>query len=754
MKVQWKISLEYGRPLLAAVMGAWGWMAAGAGTSLLRNGGFETVGPKGIPQYWKAMMAPQPTWTSTQTVRSGHSAGQLLGDGKEHFLRQVVSAPESRVYTARGWFRGKDIRVDSARGEYIHFYVHVLYKGHPYRDTSHFWRDPPTGAFAWRPLTVRVSPRPGWRIRAIWVTVAGKFSKGSLWFDDVSLTPAAQLAGSTALEWSGANRAQVLSDMRACRPASALSATGRRGYWRTISYDTGTFHGTMIWADFATAPPAVRLALPVRGWYAIFLGMFKPGGLESRLWVKLSRDAAPVARQARRGPIEEILFKVAKLNQDELVIRAQSRGNRRGGGLAYVKLVPLTAAERQAWQSDRAKRGARRLVTSLDGFSFIYDRAPITREMLLAETAAYQDSDFDLMILQMGCADQVNYPSQVGELLAGRAKDFARPGDEHYARAVRELARKGINPTRVLIQGAHQAGMRVHVAVRPAAWIHTAPMDEFYASKFYLAHPEWRCRDRDGTPAARLSLAVPQVRRHLTAVLREAVRLGADGANVIFVRGMPVVLFEPAFAEPFKQKYGTAPQKLPPNDPRLLAARSAVVTGFMREIRGMLDDEAKRRKQGKRLELSAYVFADEADNRRFGIDLRAWAAENLVDMVFPYLGAGGGRAKAYDMAFFTRVCSKHGIAVRPTFVTWRIRDPGRLVRDGVKLYEQGADGISFWDANSAVYDAVHWAVVSHFGDLGLLRRMEAGGVPRPVRVRLHSLGGLVLDGRFSPNWGF
>ena len=165
----------------------------------------------------------------------------------------------------------------------------------------------------------------------------------------------------------------------------------------------------------------------------------------------------------------------------------------------------------------------------------------------------------------------VNYPSKVGEMLGQDLTVFPRRGDRFYAEAIRELARQNINPTKVLIEGAHHAGLKVHVGIRPAAWVHTPPASDFFNSRFYQEHPEWRCVDRDGTPVVRMSLAVPEVRSHLLEVLREAVGFGADGACILYNRGVPLVLFEKPFCELFQQRHHADALTVPEDDPRILS---------------------------------------------------------------------------------------------------------------------------------------------------------------------------------------
>ena len=43
-------------------------------------------------------------------------------------------------------------------------------------------------------------------------------------------------------------------------------------------------------------------------------------------------------------------------------------------------------------------------------------------------------------------------------------------GHRYFAESVRTLARKHINPMKVMIDGAHSMGIKVHVGIRPGGW--------------------------------------------------------------------------------------------------------------------------------------------------------------------------------------------------------------------------------------------------------------------------------------------
>jgi hypothetical protein len=120
----------------------------------------------------------------------------------------------------------------------------------------------------------------------------------------------------------------------------------------------------------------------------------------------------------------------------------------------------------------------------------------------------------------------------------------------------------------------------------------------------------------------------------------------------------------------------------------------------------------------------------------------------------PYRGAGGGKARAIDLAYFRRVCGPAGVAVKPVMVAWQLTDPTAALNQAADHWRDGADGLTVWDANSAAPKNDLWSVYSRLGHRDeLLARAEAGGPPK-VTVKLHKLDGVVVDGPWSPNWGY
>ena len=125
------------------------------------------------------------------------------------------------------------------------------------------------------------------------------------------------------------------------------------------------------------------------------------------------------------------------------------------------------------------------MTVTCDGFSFIYYRRPATVESLLSEVEDFRDTDVDTLILHAPGGDKVAFPSRYGQMPGQEMDDYLVAGHRYFAEAVRELAHKKINPVKVIIDGAHAAGLKVHVAVRPAGWSFVEPFTDFWETPFY-----------------------------------------------------------------------------------------------------------------------------------------------------------------------------------------------------------------------------------------------------------------------------
>lgn len=738
--------------ILCAVLTALGLPLMAQTPPEVLNGDFEIAQQGKVPADWKPF-GPENWELTADAAHSGQRGVRFSPADAQQWLRQERPGLPTRAYTISGWFRAKDLKFGEGKDRHARLYVHVLYQDRPYADANHFYYDLPEGSYDWQRVGLRLVPKMDWPVSAFWVTLTAQFEAGTLDCDDIRIDPATPMGGAHVLDWDNGAAPVMLTDLSQCQPAEALAERRLKGKWKVLDYKAGPHQGKLLSANFEQDAAPVSLALNVTGWHAVYVGL-----LSGKVRVKLSSDPAFVGRVPSSGGISEVFFKAADLTNESIQFAQQSTGHPHECQVAYIKLIPLSPREVERIQADRADLAQRNLATTIDGFSYLWDRGCVSVEDLLEEVEEYRGSDFGTLYLQMTGADAVNYQTRVGANLGLDGDQiipvFPRDGDRIYSESLRERIRQGINATQVLIDGAHGLGMTVFATVRPAAWLHSPPYEEFFRSDFYDAHPEWKCVDRDGTPVERLSFAVPEVRAYLVEVLREAVELGADGACVLYNRGLPLVLWEEPFCALFKERFGEDARAVPETDPRLVELRTELLTAFMREIRQMLNQEQNRRGDGKRLKIAAMTLASEADNLKYGVDIRGWVDAGLLDEVAPYLGAGGGSAKEYDLDFFAQACGAKGIPWRPTIVAWQAPTVEEMRRLTVQYRDAGATGVCFWDGNSLTTTTDKWAVVSRLGHLEEMREQLNMGKPTVGSTRPEWLGGIYVGSRYSVNWGF
>lgn len=542
----------------------------------------------------------------------------------------------------------------------------------------------------------------------------------------------------------------ILSDMSQCWPRRALADRLTRGKWKQISYEAGPYHGVMLWSPTGNAPGRITLPLGVTGWHRVFVGVGSPVRIPATTLFRFTKEPAFIPRRAVNGMIEECPLGAWDLTGQDLEIAARTGGSRPPAGVAYVRLEPISEAEGR-----RLSAQGRGITVSIDGFSYFHSRNPQTAQELWEEVWYLKQSDVDTVILQCGGADTTNYTTRVGTMMGNGLKLFPRPGDGDATRTIAMMARKGINPTREMIDAAHACGIETLIGYRPAAWQYAEPYHDFASSPYYVAHPEWRTYDRDGTMVPRLSYAIPEVRSHAVEVLRESVRFGADGVCVMFNRGTPLVLFEPPFSKPFQAKYGVDPHDLPDEDPRVLEMRADYIGAFMREVRAMLDEEGKAR--GTRLKLAAIALDCEANNRYYGVDLPGWIDAGLIDSLVAWSSAddvGRQRKASLDLAYYHALCAPKRIPFRAAIIGWQMdSDPKKNAERFAQHYAAGADGVMYWDANS-IEDQRLWQPLSRFGSHEQVEAFAQAPAPERVVWAPHKVGDIVVDGRFRFDQGF
>jgi len=270
-----------------------------------------------------------------------------------------------------------------------------------------------------------------------------------------------------------------------------------------------------------------------------------------------------------------------------------------------------------------------RILWNEDGGTLGFYNPPMTAdEVARAHFGMLEGTQVDAYLAALGNAAGYTtvYPTKVRgmEFAVDRLAGGAKVGGVHlwrYAENVRSLWERGLDPVAIQLKEARRLGMDFWFQLRMNDWHHAdaeGKVANLLGSPFFGDHPEWLI-GKDGIagwpesmkPAATFQdYAHSEVRRVRLETMAEACeRYDIDGFQYDFLRC-------PCY---FKR---TETEKNIP-----------VMTDFIRETRTILDRIG--RQKGRILGLSVRVPNTIAGARGLGLDVPAWVAEGLVDMVVP-----------------------------------------------------------------------------------------------------------------------
>ncbi|CAN5451043.1 hypothetical protein BH09VER1_BH09VER1_36030 [soil metagenome] len=551
-------------------------------------------------------------------------------------------------------------------------------------------------------------------------------------------------------KWEKEAQAIRITDLSVAKPADALSAKREKGKWKVIPYSTASFSGQALITGPETDAAQVEIPLAVKGWYAISIGVSNVArgavATDDGIWARVSGDSGwhrmrntlPLA-VPRREVIEEVYLGIADLTGKNIQFKQMPFVN---GALMSVRLVPLTSQEVTLYQEYMAKNPYRHMIATFDAHGMIWENRPRTADDLRTAFDGFDESDFGKWWYQVGCADLTHYPTKVGTIIGSQTQDYVRWEDREYAQTITALLKNGINPLKEARDIARENHAEFHVFVRPSGWLTGIPWEENFMSRFAMAHKEWRCVDRDGTPTLFMSYAVPEVRKQIVDILRETLEFQPDGVGLLFHRGLPLVLWEEPFVKAYQAKYGKDPHSVPEEDPTIGEMRGEILTSLIKEIRAMLDETAKSQGRTTPYKISLATFSTEADNKKFGIEVEQWIKDKLVDGdIAPCYFADHTSFAAADLSYYKRITQGTGVGLYPMYRAYKPGKPNEFLKKQLDAYKAGATGIGIWDPA----ESYTWAGIKTTGQpagqtfdffrfLGhrkLLEKWGQGGMPAP-----------------------
>lgn len=542
-------------------------------------------------------------------------------------------------------------------------------------------------------------------------------------------------------------RAEILiSELASQVLAGPVQSAAAPGVWRAVPYRAGDIHGTLLGCGESTAPAPITLRLGATGNYRIWLGLpVLIGGRPLQVRVRLSDDLCCMPLSAMRpweeaSQMVEVHWKDADLSSQDLILEGVYDPQPQRGALGWVRLEPI---EQLPATPQRAVKFP--LVLTEDGHG-VFCAQPHQRPEDILEHYEHvpEGTALKIMLWSIAGADVVTYPTKVGQVGMGHSLDYDLPG---YAMLMRNLdlwIKNGWDSLQVPRDYCRRRGWEFHLSLRPQAFSHSYPWDEVFNSAFCAQHPEWSCYDAQGQRVARMSYAYPGVQEHMLGIIDEMVAYEPDGINLIFIRGLPLTLYEPIMVDGFKAKHGVDPRTLGEYDPRWLAYQAEALKPFMRLVKARL-------KPGMRL--SAIVPGNQPDLARWGLDVAAWVREGVVDDLYP-IGQRFNRLdfhedmpEALDFEYFQQMEGRERIRLFATLYPWQSfrADPAAWRQRMASLLERGADGYCVWDGVT---------LLPQFGDLGLGEPVDIRLPRQPERsYPIHTVGAFRVD-RYHPIEGF
>ena len=552
----------------------------------------------------------------------------------------------------------------------------------------------------------------------------------------------------------------LLADLDRCPPAAALADTSVPGRWggRPRAAPGGRAGGGGGAGARARAP-AVAYPLGRSGWFRISVGVFngfwRPYR-EQRLELRLEGDAAwstlvlprpsdlpwgiPLDDDVVGPRITEVSWRTVELRGEDLLLRqppavplaaqtAAAQGSE--GYVAYLRLDPLSPEEAAAEEADArvtaatrarapgADPGSRRLFAYDDTWNAFFEHPrPLTpdegADAYRTQIEVYRATDVARIYWEGAHGDVCHYPTSVGRTWdAVSGGSWPRAGDGNVVETWRGWRAAGFDPYALAVAHAHDAGLEIHATYRFGwgAFYWPPPFDAYNAGGFFDRHPEWRCLRRDGTPDTALSLAFPEVRAFVVAVLAELAMYDVDGLALLFNRQPPFVGAE-------------APDPLAP------------ATRLLEEIRAAIPGRP----------LTAWVFGTRDQNVAYGLDVEAWVRRGLLDTVVPYSSEpkgfswGDAWTDPAAIAYWTDLVRGTGVLLAPNVMPRDLDDAGHR-RQALRLYRAGVDALSFWD--TFLRRSLWTGAIPRLGHRDELEAWEAAGEPPTERRsrRIHEVAG-------------
>jgi hypothetical protein len=465
----------------------------------------------------------------------------------------------------------------------------------------------------------------------------------------------------------------VLSDERA----------PEAGAWALQSGIWGAPRGEVLFSGRNQQAPTLTFRPGVVGRFAIVLSLVgkrpfswpKPGRSYEHdgfgAFVRLAGEPTFTTLLTERNELsfEDVYFRTADLHGDSAIEIAN-----------FSLATGLLAIKLYADEPQTQAPPTRRLLGILD-FADDVDLCFPRDEAARAAVRRHAQVGFDTVMWKCSNGCTCEYHTAIG-----RQRDDATP--------IAQLMRQ-FDPLQQAADEARRLGVNLY------AWFRLMRDPTFKSGQepptaFHAANPHMVQVHRDGRESWQLSLAYPEVRRHLVNLMCEPIRLGAGGVFIDLLRHPPVARFDRPLVEAFLQEHGIDPRQLPGDGSEAwLRFRCRPFTQFLRELRAAL----------RLLPGPAPLLVRTMDqpwrNLQAGCDVETWLDEQLLDGLIPapHLPLGDSYPEQIDLRpFIARAAGRTPIYGQ----VWRQSSSLLAEALAADFYRQGAAGVVLYESNLAV----------------------------------------------------
>jgi hypothetical protein len=430
--------------------------------------------------------------------------------------------------------------------------------------------------------------------------------------------------------------------------------------------------------------PALRIDPRAAGWHRIYVGLYQQAidpYARPTLWGRLSREPYPEylqAPQGAKGQIVEVYWKAADLTGQQVHIEQPPAPMPHAGfgclgGIAYLKLVPMTGAEVAAARHEiELPPTEQRLFGMLDTTDEIFWWGTAeTEDDIRAIVYRHREAGFGRVYWRV-FGSHVDSSVEVPEANA-RWTDadeqnwikaqHTRTGWLPYLRLPRKF-----DPLRVAVEYGKNNGCEVH------AWVRLTNFNRAPYANFWHDHPELSAQmiaNKTDTKTGKftpikpyvrspyrrvLSFAYAEVRAFYVKVFKQLASTGTKGILIDLLRHPPIVGYEPIVSEAFKKKYGTDMEERDVyHDPLVQEFISEYLRLFLVEL---------RKEIGNDIEISVRSSGP----NKYALRGKEWIAAGLINTIIDgNWYSGNGPRPTIDETIAAADTHGHAFAIAETF---------------------------------------------------------------------------------------